>query len=66
MPIKLFLERSRQGDTLIDLDRALRAETLCDMKKSSCLELFTGDLNKPIFPRVPTAYDAIFEKIICH
>jgi hypothetical protein len=60
------LERSRQRDSLIDLDCGFGANILRDLKKTLCVGLFAGNLNDPIFLGGTAAYDAIFEKNICH
>jgi hypothetical protein len=54
------LERSRQRDALIDLDRGFGANTLRDTKKTLCFGILTGDLDDPIFLGGTAAYDAIF------
>jgi hypothetical protein len=36
------------------------------MKKTISFGIFSGDLNDPIFLARAAAYDAIFEKNICH
>jgi hypothetical protein len=60
------LERSRQRDALIDLDRGFGANLLRDTKKTLCFGIFAGDLNDPIFLGATAAYNTIFEKNICH
>ena len=60
------MERSRQRDSLIDLDCGFGANILRDLKKTLCVGLFAGNLNDPIFLGGTAAYDAIFEKNICH
>src|SRR6266478_7701421 len=63
---RLFLGRSRQHDTLVDLDRGFGGKRFRDVKKTICFGIFTSDLDDPICLGGTATYDAIFEKNICH